>query len=201
MKLNQGIVEALDDIRHVPQDTGPRQPIPSARQAPAESVPPWAWLVPVALMVALISLWMPPPQASSSASQGPVRGTPSADALAAAAPELVELTDLAIRTDAAGLHIVGTLQPGASSKGSGLTPVGRLEQHNTETQYVLMLSQVDNRRMPAQVPLDGTLATVISLSDTDAGLELTVIAGTRAWGEPQLTSTTSGFELHIPPEG
>jgi len=203
MELNQGVLKVLDDITHIPPDTAPSQPIPIARH-PVAPVPPWAWLVPVALMVAFISLWMPPPQPPSPArpaSRVPVRSSTSADLLAAAALESAELADLAIRTDDAGLHILGTLQPATSSSMSGLTPVGRLEQHDDVTQYVLVLSHTDNHRMPARIPLDGTLATAISLSDTDAGLELTVRAGTDAWGVPQLTSTDTGFELHIPPEG
>ena len=153
-------------------------------------IPLWAWLVPVALLVALISLWMPPPVTHLPVHTAPVDGTPSADKLAAAAP--IELSDLAIEIDEEGLHVVGTLSE------SGDAPVGRLEQHGPVPRYVLVLTRADNQRMPDRIPLDGTLASAITLDDTAAGLELTVVSGAQPWGAPRLRSTDQGFELLLP---
>ena len=102
------------------------------------------------------------------------------------------MEDLSIALDEEGLWVTGALSESSDA------PVGRLEQHDQKPRYVLVLNRVDNPRMPDHIPLDGTLASTISLKDTVAGLEITVESGEQAWGAPRLRSTSRGFKLHIP---
>ena len=187
MKLRQGTLTFTDNsIDEVPPGATTGHTLPS--EPAIAPLPPWAWLIPAALLVTLIALWLP------SGSQLPtppqINDAPSAEALAAAAP--IELEDLSIELDDAGLWVTGTLSEPADA------PVGRLEQQGPTPRYVLVLNRVDNTRMPNHIPLDGTLASTISLKDTVAGLEVTVEAGEQPWGAPSLRSTGRGFKLHIP---
>jgi serine/threonine protein kinase len=188
MVLRQGALKfANQDIDLVPPSATTGHTLPS--EPAITPLPAWAWLVPAALLAALIALWMPSSSARLPAPP-PINDMPSAEALAAATP--VELDDLSIALDEKGLWVTGVLSDSADA------PVGRLEQHDQQVRYVLVLNRVDNPRMPNHIPLDGTLASTISLKDTVAGLEVTVESGTQPWGAPSLRSTSQGFKLHIP---